>query len=52
MEATANHWYVPKTEVGYVLWNRLTGVQNPERLDYEFFFTANSTQTWNIVKLF
>lgn len=32
MEAGANNWYVPKTEVGYQLWNRLTGVQNPERL--------------------
>lgn len=32
MEAGSNNWYVPKTEVGYQLWNRLTGVQNPERL--------------------
>jgi len=31
MEAGPNNWYVPKTEVGYQLWNRLTGVQNPER---------------------
>lgn len=31
MEAGANNWYVPKTEVGYQLWNRLIGVQNPER---------------------
>lgn len=33
MEAEPNGWYVPKTEVDYQLWNRLTGVQNPERLD-------------------
>lgn len=32
MEAEPDNWYVPKTEVGYQLWNRLTGVQNPERL--------------------
>lgn len=32
MEADDEHWYVPKTEVGYLLWNRLTGVKNPERL--------------------
>ena len=32
MEAGADNWYVPKTEVDYQLWNRLTGVQNPERL--------------------
>ncbi len=31
MEAGPDNWYVPKTEVGYQLWNRLTGVQNPER---------------------
>ncbi|MBD2247419.1 hypothetical protein [Nostoc sp. FACHB-888] len=33
MEAGSNNWYVPKTEVSYQLWNRLIGVQNPERLD-------------------
>jgi hypothetical protein len=33
MTAGPNHWYVPKTELGYVLWNRLTGVETPERLD-------------------
>lgn len=33
MEAGANNWYVPKTEVSYWLWNRLIGVQNPDRLD-------------------
>ncbi|WP_066376081.1 MULTISPECIES: hypothetical protein [unclassified Anabaena] len=32
MEVGSNNWYVPKTEVGYMLWNRLRGVQNPERL--------------------
>ena len=32
MEAGADKWYVPKTEVSYPLWNRLTGVDNPERL--------------------
>ncbi len=25
--------YVPKSEVDYVLWNRLAGVQDPDRLD-------------------
>ncbi len=28
MEAGENNWYVPKTEVGYEIWNRLTGVQH------------------------
>jgi hypothetical protein len=32
MEAGPDNWYVPKTEVDYQLWNRLRGVQNPERL--------------------
>jgi bacillopeptidase F (M6 metalloprotease family) len=32
IEAEANGWYVPKTEIDYQLWNRLTGVENPERL--------------------
>lgn len=31
MEASTSNWYVPKTEVDYQLWNRLIGVQNPER---------------------
>jgi hypothetical protein len=31
IEAGSNNYYVPKTEVGYMLWNRLTGVQNPEQ---------------------
>lgn len=35
MEVGADDWYVSKAEVDYQLWNRLTGVQNPERLDYE-----------------
>ena len=33
METDSNNWCVPKTEVSYQLWNRLIGVQNPERLD-------------------
>ncbi len=33
MEAGNNNWIVPKTEVPYPLWNRLIGVDNPERLD-------------------
>jgi hypothetical protein len=31
MSAGVNNWYVPKSEVGYQLWNRLIGVQQPER---------------------
>jgi hypothetical protein len=31
MSASADNWYVPKSEVGYQLWNRLIGVQEPER---------------------
>ena len=30
-EAGPNNWFVPKSEVDYQLWNRLIGVQNPER---------------------
>jgi hypothetical protein len=33
MEAGPDNRYVPKTEVGYPLWNRLLGVRNPARLD-------------------
>ena len=33
MVADVDHYYVPKDEVGYVLWNRLIGVTNPARLD-------------------
>jgi len=33
MVATAEHWYVPKSEVDYPLWNRLIGVTDPARLD-------------------
>jgi hypothetical protein len=33
MEAGSSNWYVPKTEVSYWLWNRLIGLQNPDRLD-------------------
>lgn len=29
--AGPDNWYVPKTEVDYQLWNRLRGVQDPER---------------------
>jgi hypothetical protein len=32
MEAGPEHWYVPKDRVDYRLWNRLIGVDNPERL--------------------
>jgi hypothetical protein len=32
MEAGPQNWYVPKDQVDYQLWNRLIGVQNPERL--------------------
>ncbi|HUS15068.1 MAG TPA: hypothetical protein VM536_08640 [Chloroflexia bacterium] len=32
MEAGSHNWYVPKTGVDYQLWNRLIGVDNPERL--------------------
>ncbi len=32
MEAGPDNMYVPKTEVDYQLWNRLKGVQNPDRL--------------------
>lgn len=31
MEAKPENKYVPKTEIDYQLWNRLKGVQNPER---------------------
>ena len=32
MEVAPDNWYVPKSEVDYQLWNRLIGVDNPERL--------------------
>jgi len=32
MEAGPDNWYVHKDTVDYQLWNRLIGVQNPERL--------------------
>jgi hypothetical protein len=32
MVAGPNNWYVPKDSVDYELWNRLIGIQNPERL--------------------
>lgn len=33
MSATSDNWYVLKSSVPYPLWNRLIGVENPERLD-------------------
>ncbi|AFZ36879.1 hypothetical protein Sta7437_3373 [Stanieria cyanosphaera PCC 7437] len=33
MSAEKDNLFVPKSEVGYMLWNRLIGVENPERLD-------------------
>lgn len=33
MEAATYHFLVPKSEIDYVLWNRLVGVTDPERLD-------------------
>ena len=32
MEAGPDNWYVPKAEMDYQLWNRLIGIENPERL--------------------
>jgi hypothetical protein len=31
MMSGTDNWYVPKTEVDYQLWNKLIGVDNPER---------------------
>jgi hypothetical protein len=31
--AGQDNWYVAKSQVDYPLWNRLTGVDNPDRLD-------------------
>ncbi len=33
MHATDDNYYVPKSEVDYLLWNRLIGVTDPDRLD-------------------
>lgn len=33
MVAGEDNYYVPKDDIDYTLWNRLTGVTNPERLD-------------------
>ncbi len=33
MVAESGHYYVPKKQVDYVLWNRLNQVDNPARLD-------------------
>ena len=32
-ESSADNWYLPKTEVDHELWNLLTGVEDPNRLD-------------------
>lgn len=32
MTTAKDNWYAPKSEVGYQLWNRLIGVENPERI--------------------
>jgi hypothetical protein len=32
LEAVEGRFYVPKSETPYPLWNRLVGVENPERL--------------------
>jgi hypothetical protein len=32
IEAGPHNWFVPKAEVDYQVWNRLIGVDNPERL--------------------
>jgi hypothetical protein len=33
LEASQANWYVPKSDVPYWIWNRLIGVESPERLD-------------------
>lgn len=33
MTAEEGHYYVPKDNISYILWNLLIGVTNPERLD-------------------
>ena len=33
MSAGPDNYYVPKKETDYVLWNRIMGVETPERLD-------------------
>jgi hypothetical protein len=32
MEAGGGHWFVPKDQVPYSVWNRLIGVTEPERI--------------------
>jgi hypothetical protein len=32
MQAEPDGWYVPKDAVPYSIWNRLTGVRNPDRI--------------------
>jgi len=31
--AGKDNWYIAKSQVGYPLWNRIIGIDNPERLD-------------------
>lgn len=33
MEAGPDNWYTPKSEVNYELWNMITGVRDPARLN-------------------
>jgi hypothetical protein len=33
MTAEEGHYYVPKKDTDYLLWNRLNQVSNPARLD-------------------
>ena len=35
MVVGVDEWYVPKSRVDYLLWNRLAGVDDPERLGEE-----------------
>ncbi len=46
MVAGPDNWYVPKDAVDYQLWNRIIGVDNPERLyNAPGPEAANTTQT-------
>lgn len=33
LTADSDHYYVPKSQTDYLMWNRLIGVTNPARLD-------------------
>jgi hypothetical protein len=33
MEAGPDAWYVAKSDIDYLLWNRLLGVTNPELVE-------------------